>query len=148
MANRYSIGAVALFAIGMVLLAASVLRGEGGAGIALIVPFFYGSGPLASLGVLCFFAGMVLLFFGLARGEAGAGEPVGRDEAAEGGEQPADEQEGPAPAGKRTRGGAVILIGPIPIIYGSDPGMAKNLFWLALALMVLFMLVLVSLAMA
>lgn len=181
MLNRFTAAAAALFAAGLVLVALSVLRGEGSAGIAICVPFFYGTGPLASLGVLCFFIGAVLLFLGIARGAAEAGWTGGEDGVpGPGGAGEEDEgpgpgwTEGPAgregpmphrtggaaprdapgrappapsrPAAPRARAGGVVLIGPIPVVFGSDPGISRAMFYLALGLMAAFIVVLLALA--
>jgi len=39
--------------------------------------------------------------------------------------------------GGRVKGGGVILIGPIPIIFGSDARMVKHLIYLAIVLMII-----------
>ena len=41
-------------------------------------------------------------------------------------------------AGGRGKGGGVILIGPFPIVFGSDAKTAKSMIYLALALIVAF----------
>lgn len=138
MANRFMAATAGLFVLGLCLVALSVLRGEGHAGIALFIPFFYGTGPLASLGVLCFFVGMVLLFLG-----------IGRPAMAQAPEEVPAPREVPAANEtdeKKVRGGAIIMIGPVPIVYGSDPATARRLMVLALLLMVLFIVALLALA--
>jgi uncharacterized protein (TIGR00304 family) len=156
MLNRFTAAAAILFATGLALLALSVRRGEGTAGIAVFIPFFVGSGPLSSLGVLCFFIGMVLLFFGMARSAAEAADAGGQEEpgAPDRPEGPArtDGPESPAPPNSpaqttpRPHIGGVILIGPIPIVFGSDPGISKAMFYMALGLMAMFLVVLLALA--
>lgn len=141
---------IVLFAAGGALLALSVLRGEGAAGLALFIPFFYGTGPLAFLAVLLFFSGGLCLIAGFLRRLADAWEEGAPDEAPlnagnvwralwrgdtsrkSGSGSPDTRLE---TAGARTRGGAVVLIGPIPIVYGSDPGIARWMLLLALVLM-------------
>jgi len=156
MLNRFTAAAAILFATGLGLLVLSVMRGEGTAGIAVFIPFFVGSGPLSSLGVLCFFGGMVLLFFGMARSAADAAEsdepenqgaPDGPDgPAANAGPQAPAPPSSPAQGTGRPRVGGVILIGPVPMIIGSDPGISKAMFYLALGLMAVFIAVLVVVA--
>ncbi len=149
MLNRFTAAAAGLFALGLALVALSVLRGEGTAGIAVCVPFFFGTGPLSSLGVLCFFIGVVLLFIGMARSGAGTARSEGP------GPPAGDEPEGPAApapgnAGQvapKTRAGGVILIGPVPIVFGSDPGISRAMFYLALGLMAALLVALLALAM-
>ena len=156
MPNRSTAASAILFATGLALLVLSAMRGEGTAGIAVFIPFFVGSGPLSSLGVLCFFVGMVLLFFGMARSasDAAEGDEPKNQSAPDGPEGPAlkDGHKNPAPPTSpaqgtgRPRVGGVILIGPVPMIIGSDPGISKAMFYLALGLMAVFIAVLVVVA--
>ena len=141
--NRYPALAAALFTTGIILLVSSVMRGEGAVGIALIVPFFYGTGPLASLGVLCIFIGVLVIFYAALRGAISDAMDEGEREGAARQAGSANDVPGrgsaaapvQASAGRRSSGGAVILIGPIPIILGSDRTAARNLILLALVLM-------------
>ena len=146
MLNRFTAAAACLFAAGLALVALSVLRGEGSAGILVCVPFFYGTGLLSSLGVLCFFGGMVLLFLGMARSAAEAQAPDGGGgPASPDAPEVAAHGEG-AEAAPRTRAGGVILLGPVPIVFGSDPGISRAMFYLALGLMAGLVAVLLLLA--
>ncbi len=142
--------AAALFASGLALLALNVIKGEGAAGVVVFIPFFYGTGPLASLAAVLLFLGLFCLIFGL----AGAGAAPSRDlkdggrvagEMESGGEardRPTGKdiwrvlgENGRREDGGKHRAGAVVLIGPVPIVYGSDPGMARWMLALALLLM-------------
>ena len=156
MPNRFTAASAILFVTGLALLVLSVMRGEGTAGIAVFIPFFVGSGPLSSLGVLCFFVGMVLLFFGMARSAADAaesdepenqGEPARPDgPAAKDGPKDPAPPTSPAQGTARPRFGGVVMIGPVPIIFGSDPGISKTMFYMALGLMAAFIVALLVLA--
>jgi len=156
MPNRFTAASAILFATGLALLVLSVMRGEGTAGIAVFIPFFVGSGPLSSLGVLCFFGGMVLLFFGMARSAVDAAEadepdPQGAHDGPEGpaakdGPQNTAPPSSPAQGTARPRIGGVVMIGPVPIIFGSDPGISKTMFYVALGLMATFLVVLLALS--
>jgi uncharacterized protein (TIGR00304 family) len=42
-------------------------------------------------------------------------------------------------SGGRAKGGGIILIGPFPIVFGSDAKVARSLMYLAIALIVIFM---------
>lgn len=156
MLNRYFAFAGALFTGGILLLLLSVIRGEGTAGIALFIPFFYGTGPFSSLGVLLIFLGMAALSYALVRGAMSAaseeepdgpeGMPVAPQEAG----APVKGAKSPAPQtrpGHNIRGGAVIMIGPVPIVFGSDGSVARGLMILALSLMIVSFIILVFLAM-
>lgn len=127
--NRYLGFAIILVICGIVLLGISVASGEGSAGVVLFIPVFYGSGLFAFLGVLCIMAGLILGFFGIGKGlgEAREFEDTG-------------ESQSPQPAGPRTqksiKGGGVVLIGPIPVIFGSDAKTAIVLVVLAIILII------------
>jgi uncharacterized protein (TIGR00304 family) len=156
MLKRYLAVAGALFISGILMLVFSVMRGEGSAGFALFVPFFYGTGPFASLGVLLIFLGIVALFASFVRGAMNAmpdeegeedRERAGTADPAKG--APRKDEEAAAPQDKDrpdVRGGAVIMIGPIPIVFGSDRAAARNLMILALVIMFVALLVLGILA--
>ena len=154
--NRFTAAAAILFVTGLAMLVLSVLRGEGTAGIAVFIPFFVGSGPMSSLGVLCFFVGMVLLFFGMARSavDAAEGDEPKHQGAPDGPKGPAlnDGPKTPAPPTNpaqgttRPRFGGVVMIGPVPIIFGSDPGISRTMFYVALGLMAAFIVALLALA--
>lgn len=89
-----------VIAAGAALMAYAALEGELSFALVLIVPVLYSSGPLAAVAVLMVFAGAALVFlsFFLAAVRAGAER---------------------APEGRRNMWGAVVLIGPVPIIIGS-----------------------------
>jgi len=133
MERKYLALAGGLFLGGILALALGVMRGEVVAGIAIFIPFLFGTGPLASLGVLLVFLGMLALLFAFSSGAMLAYEiDDGEDE-----EQSSQQ---------RTRGGAVIMIGPIPVVVGSDPAMTRTLMILALALMAAAIILMVVLA--
>lgn len=110
-------------AAGAALLGYAVLSGEARAGVVLVFPLVVGSGP-ASL------AGVLLLFAGLALWMLGGGAPPAR-----GGEAtPASSELAPR---RRARGGGVVLVGPVPILFASDRRAALLLALLMLALLAL-----------
>jgi uncharacterized protein (TIGR00304 family) len=154
MANRHLALAGGLFVSGILLLALGVMRGEVAAGIALFMPFLYGTGPFASLGVLLVFLGMLALFYAFIGGAvpAAAMEEEDEDESSQAGPFPKTAEKGGEaappkhPARPKARGGAVIMIGPLPIVFGSDRAMTRNLMILALALMAVSIVLLAFLA--
>lgn len=105
--------ALVILAAGAGLTAYAVAVGQARVGLLLIVPYLVGTGPLAAAGVGLLFLGVVLTFASLAR-------------------RPPQMREVPPPAwppdgswrdpeaDKEVRGGGVILIGPVPIVLGSD----------------------------
>lgn len=96
-------------AAGVGMLAVAVATGRAEVGLLVVVPFVVGSGPLPVAGVLLVMVGMVGLFVGTARDlqpPPSAGASPGPKEPVEG-------------TGE-TRAGGVVMIGPIPIVVGSD----------------------------
>lgn len=90
---------------GVALLLYAVATGEARVGIFLIVPYLVGTGAASALGMLLLLVAAVAWALSAPR----AAPPVER--------APQDE----APGGRaRTRSGGVVLLGPIPIVWGSD----------------------------
>jgi uncharacterized protein (TIGR00304 family) len=128
--NKFLFLAALLIICGIALLGYSVSTGEGGAGVFFIIPVFYGSGIYSFLGVLCIMVGLFLAFVGIA---AQMKEMEGYEEPS--GTQPSRTTE-PKPQ-KSIKGGGVVLIGPIPIIFGSDAKTAMALVLMAIVLIVI-----------
>jgi uncharacterized protein (TIGR00304 family) len=122
---------IALMAIGAMALIAAVATGEAQFALVVIVPIIYGSGALVGGAILAIFAGVLLLFLSLSPHDPGAeGKP----------------DEG-APRAKSEWGG-VILIGPVPIIFGSagqlrDPRVLAILVIVSLLAMTAFVLMII-----
>jgi uncharacterized protein (TIGR00304 family) len=123
--NRNLVLAAVLCAIGIMILGYSVSQGEGNAGVFVIFPVFYGSGLFAFLGVLCVMGAMILGFMGFAEQAATKQGP-----------EPRSPQKAQGKPQRSVKGGGVVLIGPIPIVFGSDPKSAVVLVVLALIIMV------------
>lgn len=106
---------VGLFAAGVACIAASVLTGEAEVSLFLIFPVFSGSSGLFLLGtaliVFSFIAGFVLLMKGQL--ELASENPYAPDAGA-----------GPERRKAKTGYGGVVLLGPVPIAFGSDKTMA------------------------
>ena len=127
--------AAALIVAGLALSAVAVAQGQMRLALIIIFPVFYAEGLLAGLGVVLIFIGMLALlasFVTLDRPRHAAGET----EIAE--RNPANGEE----EREKVRGGAVILLGPIPIVFGSDWRMAVAAMILAILLIaiVLFLM--------
>ena len=130
--NWYKTTAIVLLLAGLVALGVSVASGEGSMFFALFIPVFTSSGPLGLVGMGCIMASFFLFFFGMftgaqhAQGRQGEGcyEGDGHD-VNYGEDRPTRAEPGygsghDVRAKKKVSTGGVILIGPIPIIWGSN----------------------------
>lgn len=102
---------------GAAVSAYAVWTGQAEVGLLVIVPFLVGTGPLALLGIGLLFAGFVgLSWWAMTRPLTApdtSPPPPGAQHTRPAPEEGAHQEEG-------TRGGGVILLGPIPIVLGSD----------------------------
>jgi uncharacterized protein (TIGR00304 family) len=137
--NKYHAGAVLCLILAIVFLAMSIQNDEGAVHLFLIFPVITINSLYSGLGALFVFLTFILFFIGFAAGY----ELVGWDEISSDTHPPtrqgkADGQQGRPAGSKRTsiKGGGVVLIGPIPIIFGSDQKLTVILAVLALAIMV------------
>jgi len=130
----FLLGAVGALVAGVALIALSIA--EGGASIALvvIVPVVSGSSLTFLLGVVLLIVGFLWIPFALVR------EP---DE-----ESPSlPPSTGTAPAEGQGGVGGFVLVGPVPIVFGSWKGISRRTrWWLALAGAVLLSVALVAFA--
>jgi len=126
-----------LFVAGVACIAASVLTGEADVSLFLIFPVFTGSSGLFLLGtaliVFSFIAGFLLLMKGQL--ELAGGNPY-----APGAEA------GPEGKKARTRYGGVVLVGPVPIAFGSDKTMALTMLILGVVFAVVALVLLLVFA--
>lgn len=104
--NGHKLAALACLLSGAALMAYAVATGAARVGFFLIVPFVSGTGllPLAAMALV--FAAFVLFAFGSAKDAAHA--------------PPLDAREHGMGEAPRGRSGGVLLLGPIPIVWGSD----------------------------
>lgn len=111
MNRNKALGTVLLiFAVFFLIL--SVKEGEGKGGVVVIFPFFYGTGIFALFGVLCLMFGIVLFTISFFESSLKIEESDLKNE-----EYPFERI---TKTDKKIKGGGLILIGPIPIIFGSD----------------------------
>ena len=122
--NRYHALALTLFILGIVMIAYSVASGEGGALLFFIIPVFYGTGIFSFIGVACIMFALFLTFLGFVKKFEFHIEGV-------------DDQAEDARVEKEVKGGGVVLIGPIPIIFGSDVRTLISLIILTIVLIVI-----------
>jgi len=127
MRKWFAISAV-LFVAAIALLSASVLTGESEFGLFLIFPFLIGSGLLALLGVILLFIAIFIVFMRLG-GRFLRNENPDFSVSFEG-EKTADK-----------KFGGVIMLGPIPIVFGSDRKIARIMMIIGLILMVAIILI-------
>lgn len=124
---------ILLLALGACLVALDVARGSAQAGIIVIMPYVVGGGLYSLGGIMLIIAGMFVVFFGHGGGyewAAQKGPPAPQE-----GEPRPGENETQKP--RKARYGGVVLVGPIPIIFGSD----KNSMYIAVALALVLMAV-------
>ena len=105
--------ALACALAGGALLAYAAANGDVKVGLLLIIPFVYGMGLAPTLGMLLLLTAAGLWFVGAAR-DAGVVMPARPGE----------------PDARATKTGGVVLLGPIPIVWGSD---RRVLVWMIVA---------------
>lgn len=124
----YHLSLLLIFA-GIALLFYAVAIGEANASLFLIFPVIYGSGVYSLLAIFLIMIGMILLFFApLQSLKENVNDYYEKDydnydyvnyESYKGTKDFEEYRE------NKARYGGVVLIGPIPIIFGSDKNMAK-----------------------
>ncbi|MFP4169536.1 MAG: TIGR00304 family membrane protein [Methanomassiliicoccales archaeon] len=129
MGSRLRYLAGAMIAAALVMIGVAAALGQIEFSLFLIIPVLHGQGPLAALSILLLFSGILVLFLSLIpwHEEAPHIREEGNDLTWEYGD------------GKKRFGG-VVLIGPVPIIFGSDWRMALIAIALAIALILIALL--------
>ena len=119
---------IALFVVGILLLAWSVLENKGQIHWVFIIPVFTSTSIFAFLGTILIIIAIFLFFFYYLRGFA----PLYAEGA------PARERLEEAPQAPRAdkKFGGVVLIGPVPVIFGSDPKTTIIIIVLAIILII------------
>lgn len=120
--------ALGLFILGIALLAVSVAEGGGTVYLALIFPVYSGSDIWGFFGILCVIGAFFVGFLGLIPAKL----PSGGSDSARQGTPPA--------GGPEKRFGGVVMLGPIPIIVGSDVKMSMVAIVLAIVLIVVLII--------
>ena len=106
--NRYTLISSMLFISFIMFTILGLLQGDISFGIAFFVPFLIGSGLFATIGFLCVFLAVIVYIIGLMRSIT-PDERVSNDVF--------NDQSSKKPS---IRTGGVILIGPVPIVFGSN----------------------------
>lgn len=127
--RRWGLLSLALFAASMILLGASVATGDGEIGLFLIFPFIIAQGPIAIAGAVLLMMAVLCMFIGMWRAsEAAQTQEAGPDSASG------------RNAATKNKFGGVVLIGPIPIAFGSDKGIAKNMLLIGAVLFIVLLI--------
>ncbi|MCU0853110.1 MAG: DUF131 domain-containing protein [Thermoplasmata archaeon] len=117
----------AFFACGVALIAAAVATGEADVSLVVIFPVFSGSGWMFISGVLLMIAGFVAFFLAMFSAAAyGVPDMEPRTEAGSPGRR------------TETRYGGVVLIGPVPIAFGSDRKTAMTMLVIGVVMAAVF----------
>ena len=127
------IAAAALWIAGLALVVLAIVRGDATVSLVLIVPVVSGSSVDFLLGVALVIAGFVALFWVAVAGGL------------EWDRVPAEAT--PAPESGSSGAGGLLLIGPVPIVFGSWRGISRRARWL-LALLGADLVIVVWLAFA
>jgi uncharacterized protein (TIGR00304 family) len=106
--NKFHILSLICLIAGIVFFALGFLYGDVETGVFFIFPFLSGSGVYAFVGFVFIFMAILLFMFGFAT------YVVGPDEFQ------AEHEEYQPRKKTSVKGGGVVLIGPIPIIFGSN----------------------------
>ena len=112
----------ASFVAGVLMMALAVAQRQANVYLVLVIPVIVGTGPLAFLGIILVFAGFLLTF--LLWPARLVEDPGNRDAA----------PTSPAGAAPARRWGGVLFLGPIPVIFGSDPRMARTMLLIGVIL--------------
>ena len=125
--NKYHLTSILLFCLGIAFLAISIIRGEGRVALLLFIPIFYGSGIYSFLGIFCLIIAIFVAFFGSTfRYRWTLFEK----------ESMKVEKKSYQKRPMKKRFGGVILLGPIPIIIGSDTKLVIIALLLAIVLII------------
>lgn len=129
---------IAMFAAGLVLIASAVATGEADVSLFVIFPVFSGSGGLFLLGTLLIILSFILGFLMLAMGQLDAQSVMTWPQGA------TRPEAGPSHVEKEF--GGVVLIGPIPIAFGSNRRIALFMLVLGIVVAIVLLGILASLA--
>ena len=104
--NKYQIASFIVFILSIIFFILGIRAGDVEVGFFLIFPFLIGFGPYAIFGFFFAFLAIVLFMLGLATRKSG--------------DASLDENAYDTHHKKSIKGGGVILVGPIPIVFGSS----------------------------
>jgi len=127
--NRHHLLPLVFFISGIVFFSLGILTGEIEIGIVLIFPFIVGSGIHAFLGFISIFIAIILFMIGFVSKFSSDDLNVHKKDINQ--------------TNKKTsvKGGGIILIGPIPIVFGTNWKIALMLMILAMIVVTVFFIV-------
>ena len=120
-----------LFLAAIALLIISVITGESEFGLFIIFPFIVGAGPIAAIGAILLLVAILLAFIAFASRVPQEKSMV---------IQSPQSQEGSSVDRKF---GAVVMVGPIPIAFGTDKKIAWIMALIGFAMVIVVVLALV-----
>jgi uncharacterized protein (TIGR00304 family) len=121
---------IGILVAGLALVAVSVASGEADVSLVVVFPVISGSGPLFLIGVALVVTGVLTCFLLLVaplKGSELQAEDLGRRDADGGAE------------GRSTKYGGVVLIGPVPIAFGSSARIAYVMLAVAVGIAILLL---------
>jgi uncharacterized protein (TIGR00304 family) len=122
--NRYHVLSLVCLIVGMIFFAQGILSGEIETGIVVVFPFIVGSGIYAMLGFIFVVLAILLFIFGFTQITSKAYDFRVEDDDLN------------TKKKSSIKGGGVILIGPIPIVFGSNWKIAVILMIVAILLII------------
>jgi uncharacterized protein (TIGR00304 family) len=124
--NRYHIFSLICFIFGIIFFILAIFYGEAEGGIFIVFPFIVGSGIYPFLGFICFFIAIILFSFGFIQNNHRYKSDL--------------ESNGSLRVkNKKLKGGGIVLIGPIPIIFGTSWKITLTLIILAIVIILLIL---------
>ena len=120
--NRYRLLSIICLIAAVVVFALGVWSGEVEVGVIVIFPYLIGSGFIAFLGFIFLFLAIITFMFSFI-------SQIEHIDYSEG--------EKFSPRESKIKGGGVVLIGPIPIVFGSNWKIAVVLMILAIIIIVI-----------
>lgn len=121
--NKYHLLSLTCFILGIAFFTIGFLSGGVETGVFIVFPFLSGSGIYAFLGFIFIFIAILLFMFGFVSSAVSEDFSSGYEEQG-------------APKKTSVKGGGVVLIGPIPIVFGSNWKIAMVMMIVAIILII------------
>ncbi|KYK29167.1 hypothetical protein AYK20_00450 [Thermoplasmatales archaeon SG8-52-1] len=105
--NRYHIFSFICFVFGISFFILAIFFGEAEGGIFIVFPFIVGSGILPFLGFICFFIAIILFSYGFIEKNLRYNSDL-------------DFSNSSKIKNNKVKGGGIVIIGPVPIFFGTS----------------------------